>query len=380
MTFPLIRSLRVVGVVVCLGAVVVGWGGQALSADDKEVAGANDKKEAAAAAPGKQDEDRTEPAGREILAAVVEQLIAEAKELDKWKEAVKVSPHLGRPHPALAGLGADDVDRVLARMTGTFTGNIYRDTYIRWHLLHVVYHAPYEKLRGRTRKFVDLLDKVPPSVRASERSQWEPHDVWQRWHGLYHSVNATTGYPPYQQTIYGPAALPLLPEAQREAAKQRLAAAEKLRGKWRVNPHVERYNQRVRWFNHTVREYRGELIQCMVRTGDAKALEMIINSVDKNIRGQSMIGFDLISYVYQAAFEGSLSQYDQEVLEKFRKALESVARREERYEAYGGLKRNFADFAFHLVYMLGHRELLEPPQKPPSKADEAAKQPKAKKR
>ena len=71
--------------------------------------------------------------------------------------------------------------------------------------------------------------------------------------------------------------------------------------------------------------------------------------IDVRARSKDPIAFDLLAYFYLAAFDGALNLYDQRVLDELSDKLKSAAKANEGYVKYGGVDRNFADYAFHMI-------------------------------
>ncbi|MAE60284.1 MAG: hypothetical protein CMJ49_02890 [Planctomycetaceae bacterium] len=294
-----------------------------------------------------------------VLKTVVAQLEAEAREIEVWKTESKVAPVFSRPHEKVRELKPEDIGAILRRMRQPLTGQEYRDSYIRWHLMHVVRGASGEQLAKAVPILVDLVNEMPEPLVGAHREEhrYVPKKNYQMWHRLYHTARATKGYPPFQQVIYGPAALPLMSPAERPQAEANLKLAAKIKFKHVVDKKVQAYNTRIRWLNSIVRQYRGDLIYCLVRSGDSQVLSLVAKAIEKNVRKKRHIAFDLVAYVYQATFHGAMAQYDESTRLAFADHLKRVARQHQRYVDYGGTKRNFADYAFHLI------ELLQQPEK-----------------
>ncbi len=158
---------------------------------------------------------------------------------------------------------------------------------------------------------------------------------------------------------------------------KRMAALRK-RMERKVDPEAKAFNRRVRRVNWIVRQYRGELIYALLLTGNPDLLETLVSTVGRLVREQDRAAFDILSFVYLAAFDGVLSVYPEDRLARVGRGLEKIARSAEGYRVYrnGELelpswaprrRRNFADYAFHLIAMLQRGEVAtdEPPEPPP---------------
>lgn len=299
-----------------------------------------------------------------VFKAVIDQLEAEARELEVWKTKPKVAPYFARPHKQVARLSIDDTAMILARLRKPFTGNEYRDSYIRWHLMHVIKQASDEQLSTAAPALIDLLKQLPGPLQGTVRDEVRrvPPENYSKWYQLYHSARATTGYPPFQDTIYGPKAIPLMDPAARPQAQANLKLAAQIKWRTIVDENARAYNNRIRRLNVIVRQYRGEVIYCLVRTGEPQVLALIAKAIETHVRKKHHIAFDLLAYVYQAAFDGALAQYDEPIREAFSDHLERLARQNQRYVAYGNIKRNFADYAFHLIHMMDNPAKLVSPE------------------
>jgi hypothetical protein len=302
------------------------------------------------------------------LEAAIQQLVAEARELDEFEQP-KMPPVYTRPHPKLRGLNPEAVSAMLQRMTGSFTGNAYRDTYIRWHLMAVVQKIEQVKLRDDGPRLVSLVKQMPPALRVEHKQEWQWNDA-----DLARKVEAltprvTVGYPPFDQYYRGEAAIPHLPAAQQAAARANLAQANELRKglKQIVNPGARTFNTRVRQVNWIVRQYRGELIYQLLRTGDPTMLKLVVEEIGKQIGAQQRIALDLMSFLYLAAFDGLLDHYSAADRAAAADQLERLARPHDLYRIYGEGDwkpseriprnwRNIADYAFHLINLLRDSE------------------------
>jgi hypothetical protein len=128
------------------------------------------------------------------LDKAIEQLTAEAKDLDEL-ESPKHPPVFQRPHPVLAGLGGDMAAAVLDRMSGKFTGNDYRDTYIRWHLVDVVMRADEGapgSLRREAQRVIRLINAMPGPLQLPLMPEWkdEPPEIARQYHALLHQTRS----------------------------------------------------------------------------------------------------------------------------------------------------------------------------------------------
>lgn len=247
------------------------------------------------------------------------------------------------------------------RMVRDFTGNEYRDTYIRWHLVSVLEEkAKQSDLRKMGPDLVKLVNNMPGPIKVPLKPTHKdvPPEIARRYHQLMGQtyVWQTSGYPPFvkRSRIGPPKSFDLMPASRRAKAKKAYEEALALRGQWKRihDREASRFNARIRKMNWVIRQYRGELIYLVLRTGDPKMLKVVTNAIEKHARQQNGIAFDLMAFMYRAAFDGVLEMYDGEDLAKVSKELERVARGKEEYLKWGGRERNFADYAFHMVHIL----------------------------
>lgn len=333
-------------------------------------AAAADDEALAPAQPPAQHNALDQPQAQKLEKAV-QALMAEAAQLQENQP--KVKPRFDRPHPALADLGPRMARPVLDRMVEPFTGDEYGDTYVRWHLMELVKRARSADLSEMGKPLVTLMPAVPiqrmkkrdPTI--IEGSQ-ENHRRYMR---LRNKTRATVGYPPFERVVYGRKALEHMPPQRRKEAERIVAEMEKLRStfKQRRDPGVAAYNKRVGNIRKMVREYRGELVYTLVRTGDAKMARTMVGQIGKLVAKRQRAAMDMISYFYLAVFDGHLDGYDARTLGELSRQIEAIARSADEYAVYYdgndrvrdaivANERNFADFVFHLIHLLRDAEAL----------------------
>src|SRR5687768_16108902 len=76
------------------------------------------------------------PALDDPVQKAVDALIEEANAAFQEKTQRQIT--VFRPHPAVKDLDAKRVHQVLHVITGKLTDNPYKDTYVRYHMMHVV--------------------------------------------------------------------------------------------------------------------------------------------------------------------------------------------------------------------------------------------------
>ena len=303
------------------------------------------------------------PEIREELDSVIKALVADANAITDVKAN---EPCFTRPHPAIAGWGPEMAVPVAIRIREKFAGNVYRDTFVRWHLMWAV-RRPEVSDADRQRVMLltnQLADSLPGDQRLPHKPTFrrEPEGAYQKWASLYSQVNLVVGYPPFQKYVGPPDSLALMSPSRREKAEVIWEQCQALEDTWKTvtYPDAQLYNKRVGKGNHIVREYQGQLIAQLVGSGDPQMLKHVMRLIDKHARDKSIIGFDLLTYVYLAAFEGKLQQYDPKVLREAGTALERTAKATKgNWVEFGHSKRNFSDYAFHLIRVLKEGDASE---------------------
>ncbi len=151
---------------------------------------------AAVAAEG-QGSSSPEATVREATAA----LTAEAKQLDKLIADTDPQPKFERLHPKLKGLSGDAAPVALEAMGERFTGNPYRDTYVRWHLMHVVRKAGPGGLRGEGEKLVTLIQAMPGALKKKLKRYriWRPKEIASQYFKRRRQTRTIVGYPPFER-------------------------------------------------------------------------------------------------------------------------------------------------------------------------------------
>lgn len=332
--------------------VVVPAGGAGESTE-QDAARASDEAEAGRATPAVKKHVRESRQAR--IEEALAELIPEAEGLGKFQGG-KVIPYFKRPHAALGALEPDMANEVAERMLRPFAGNVYEDTFVRWHLMHVVKSASPADRRHLGPTLVKLVKKMPGPLEISERPEWKwvPLHIGRRWYDIYTSLRVVIGYPPYQDRINPPASFEYMSTAQRIKAEPRWKEALELHKQFETVTEHESiaFNQRIQEVNWIVRQYRGELIYMMFWTGDPKMAELLVSEIGKQARFQNGIALDLVSFWYLAAFDGALEIYEPALLHELSRDLEQIARNHNRWFEYKLRQRNLADYSFHLIQML----------------------------
>jgi hypothetical protein len=159
------------------------------------------------AAPSTADAALTNHAIQERLAKAVAELIKEANTLEDVTKGPM--PKFKRPHPMLATWGPEMSLAALSRMTQPFTGNEYRDIYVRWHLLWVVQKVNDSQRRQMSQRLTQLVEHLPGALSVKKRPEvkHEPAAAYAAWHKAYYSLRIVKGYPPFQKYVNPPESL-----------------------------------------------------------------------------------------------------------------------------------------------------------------------------
>lgn len=325
------------------------------------------------------------PEQKAALDKAIDTLKAEAADLFELEKETATRPHFARPHPALKIFDETASDEVLGRMNGRFTGKEVEDTYVRWHLMWVYEKKSLDDRYNDGKDLLQLIRRVedPPGLGVGEREEYayEPRDLWAKYRSLMSGPGTpqiVVGYPPFQKIISGQAALDQMsPERQAAYAKSvaqaeinRKLAAEIFPKLKRVDfPANVEFNKRLRrardrlWHvQHIIRQYRGELIYALLKTGNPEMLDRIGEEIERSLKAKSRTAFDMMSFVYLAAFDGVLDRFEVSDRARFGKALERVARQHQEYTDYGPpYPRNFADYAFTAIMSM---QLGDPMSRP----------------
>lgn len=318
------------------------------------------------------DATTTPPGPNAAIEAAIQQLSDEANQLNVLQNPT-VRAHLTRPHPFLVGWDPQWGPDVLERMTQPILGNSYRDTYIRWHLMHVVKTINRSDRLAVGQHFVKLIKQMPGPVRVRLLPEWQdvPEDIANRYKALERKTHVLIGYPPWKTDYTGRTALEHVHGARREELEKIVEEMEILRPQWKreYDLQARRFNDRVRKVNLIVRQYRGELIYELMRTGDPKILDLVVEEIGRQVDQRQQIAFDLMSFMYMAAFDGELEHYDPKTLVGLSNRLKRIAKKAEGYvvyrlgdedpPSYDHLRRrNFADYAFHMVHLLADTDVV----------------------
>jgi hypothetical protein len=199
---------------------------------------------------------------------------------------------------------------------------------------------------------------VPGDIVVPYQTEWiaEPRAVYDEWYRIYHNeLRIVVGYPPFQQYINPPESLELMEPGRRAIAEQLWQRAQALHERFEIVRIDKAYklNDRVAQLNYIIRLYRGELVYELLRGGDAKMLSLIMDAIDRQARAATNGAFDMLNFMYIAANDGHLRQYDIDDLQQFARRLETTARATERiWVKQVHTQRNFAQYAYHMIETL----------------------------
>jgi hypothetical protein len=307
--------------------------------------------------------------------AAFEQLIAEANDLG----TLKVPEHRAvftRPHRVVSELEPVDGAAVLRRLDGKLAGDLYGDTYIRWHMLPIVHDwlhgravdasgdpLPADSVKATRHLFQDM----PAETRARYASPLseEGKRLEKRLVGLRAQTRVKVGVPPFEKTYSGRAALPHMTPSARRRAEPIVKQIEALQNqiKQMRSRDVDKLNDRNRELSKVFREYRCDLTYAMIQTGNEKALDDVGSAIGSLIRNRQRVGLDLMQSTYKAMHHGYLGQYSDRALASLRVKLLKAGSGAGKYERYnsGGepvsaevrpKMRSFGAYSTHMVGLL----------------------------
>jgi Domain of unknown function (DUF4159) len=308
--------------------------------------------------------------------AAFTQLIAEARQVSSTTEDDHPAVFT-RPHRVVSALQPDDGAEVARRLAGKLTGEIYGDTYIRWHLMPALQDWLHARLvdteegtpdpvpADAVKALRSLFNGMPQDVERKWQSQYTPEgrQIDRQIQDLLARTRVKVGVPPFEKTYSGRAALPHITpaKARREAEKivEQIDALSKKLARLKV-PEIERRNRRYREVIKATREYRCDLTYVLIQTGDPKALSAVGSAIANLAGRRQRACFDLTQYTYLAMHDGYLGLYDDRALKSFRAVLRKAAVGTQRYEVYlRGDKpvqayvrpkmRSFGSYAAHLI-------------------------------
>lgn len=242
---------------------------------------------------------------------VVQQLMSETEKFSRDAAGFV----LKRPHPAVAKLPVGTAASILPRLGDRLTGDAVRDTYIRYHLMHVLMQddAPRD-----AKPYAALLASFPDSVPFERRKEgeYEPPELAAEYHKLVNQCRVTIGYPPFQKQIGPPESFEYMEEAQRKRCEKLWEQAQELRKKFTktVDDGARDYNRRIVYVPWMARQVRGECLLAMVRSGETKAFQDAIAHVAKAGAADPSAAADGLQFLNAALADGWLAQYDAALL------------------------------------------------------------------
>ena len=312
---------------------------------------------------------------RQELQQAIEQLKEEAATLEDPDSNV---PQWDRPHPLVRNWSSDNAELVLSAMTDRFTDDERRDTYIRYHLLYVIQEhflaalkeweqtGTYEPSPRLVDRLESLTRTMPGLIELATRETrtYEPDEVYRQWEEIRQSTRTVVGFPPFQESLYGKAALPHVSGARKTQIEQAIKQMEELRPKWRriVDESAQQYNQRLFKLNAMLRNYRAHVVYTLLQSGHQPLLAAVLKGVEAQISAENRSAFDLLDAIYRAAADGYLAMFEPRTLEGFGRDLERLARQHDQWKNYtrpgidsnaaSAFARNFGEYAFTLTQLL----------------------------
>jgi len=289
-------------------------------------------------------------------------------------------PNLPKLDPAAAGPAA------LKRMSGALTGNAYGDAYVRWHLQPLVNDYLEQAFKvwlttgehtlapDARQKLADFYKTIPADSDKPwrEESWYEPRELEQQMVQLRTTTRVRIGVPPFERYVYEEEAVEHASPARRREIEAAAAKIKEMRSKLKLvkDAKAQQANMRQRETNKMLRDYRGQLLYALLQTGDAAALTMVGDEINKQARAKQYIAIELMKYLYRALYDGYLLLYDARALASLRSSLVATARTadapaiylvgEDRPDAWVQPQHyNFADLAFHLIRVLDSPAALE---------------------
>lgn len=302
------------------------------------------------------------------LNRAVKQLTEEANSLEDVEDR---TVQTRRPHPLVRNWGVQHTAEILAKIPDRFTGDDRRDAYVRYHLIYPVEQYFINAMEGwsKTGKYdvdsdivrrVEALTRTLPGAIEAKRIatyHYEPPEIYREFERLRNRTATTVGYPPFQQTYTGRAALPHVTGARRAEIEQLADQMEVLRKQFRrvPVPGAQAYNNRINSINIMMREYRCRVVYVLLQSGNPSYLQQVTKALEGQLGSNNLASFDLLDVMYRAVFDGYLAIYDPSTLERFGRDLERLGRQSPDWQTFeasgeegGSRTRNFAEYVFTL--------------------------------
>ena len=288
------------------------------------------------------------PQSADPIERAVDFLIAQSEAFDpKYDGPERLT--FTRPNGPVGQLKVEDGPRIVDRMRKSLTGNDIRDSYVRWHLMHVVLKARPEDRK----KIADDLMSVAKTLKAYIKPEFrpdhrdEPEEIGREYRRLVGSITITEGVPPFQKTVYPPDSLKSMTGARKAEAEKIWARAQKLREKFEVirDDKAVHWNESMRRYNWMQRQYRGEIMYAMFTSGDPDLFDSAISATVGLAKTDVEQACDAVSFLNAAYFNGQLKQYDMRVLSNGANRLKQAAGQYSKWDN----DRSLPEAVFHFV-------------------------------
>ncbi len=264
------------------------------------------------------------------LDKVLSTLTTESASLFNWKQEGP-QPIFTRPHPALAKLVSSQASDIAQRMNGKLTGDLLRDTYIRWHLMVPLLDCDASDAKASAAELLKALRTVPDYERSKppfrKMPTWDDPVLAGKHTELYYKTIVTVGYPPFQRTIGPPESFKYMTPQQKRIADEAIELQKRLPQPKMVGGDKDAapWNERASYVCKCLAQYRLDMLYALARSGVEKDLDTVANDV--LARAKRDPGGALVSVVAldAALRDGSLSRYSEEKLRSVAGVLRKAA-------------------------------------------------------
>ncbi len=288
---------------------------------------------------------------------VVQKLVAETATFNTTADGFQYF----RPHPLVEKLAPGQELEILEKLSGSLTGDPIRDSYIRFHLLHPVVSsdqkmpgAPFQKLHG-------ILPR-DTGFAYREHITFDPVDVYREYIRLMDDCRVMVGFPPFQKRVDPPESFQYMTDAQRKDAEAKWERAKSLKFTRNVDAVADEWNKRVSWTPWMLRQVRGEAALYMVRSGEPKMLQAVIQLIAGSMTSDRQQALDYLAFLNAAYFNGYLKQYSPAVLKQTAQALKRIVTAADVDEKGNRIQKgSLSEKAFTLVTAMETGHVISPP-------------------